>query len=75
MVSALVPGSKQSGFEPSGLLLKGPLRVFAPENLTELFYLHALSITRSSRSHTTFFSVYTALFLNKDLLKMALPAR
>ena len=66
MVSALVPGSKQSGFEPWGLLLKGPRRVFAPRNLTELFYLHALSITRSS-FHTPFFF----LFLDTDLLKMA----
>ena len=44
----------RSWFEPWGLLLKGPRRVFAPRNLTELFYLHAHSITRSS-FHTTFF--------------------
>ena len=68
MVSALIPGSKRSGFEPWGLLLEGPAKFSHPEsrgiisNLTELFYLHTLSITRSS-FHTTFFrSIHRSVF-------------
>ena len=68
MVSALIPGSKRSGFEPWGLLLEGPAKFSHPEsrgiisNLTELFYLHILSITRSSFHTTIFRTIHRSVF-------------
>ena len=54
MISVLIPESKRAGFEPWGLLLEGPAKFSNLEsrgiisNLKELFYLHTLSMTRSS---------------------------
>ena len=69
MVSALVPGSKRSGFEPWGLLLEGAKKFSHPVSrgiisklmITELFYLHILSITRSSL-HTRFSGEHCSVF-------------
>ena len=66
MLSALVPGSKQSGLEPWGLLLKGPPRVFAC-----FFFFYMLLILPEVPFIQHFSGVYTALFLDTDLLKMA----
>ena len=72
MVIALVLGSKRSGFEPWGLLLEGPRRKFShPESrgiisnlimITELFYLHILSITRRSLNTRVFRSMHRSVF-------------
>ena len=63
-----------------GLVLEGPAKFSHPErrgiisNLTELFYLHTLSRTRSS-SHTTFFrSIYRSVFRYR-FATTGLPAR
>ena len=86
MVSALVHGSKRSGFETWGLLLEGPRRkVFAPgklwHNLKPYYDYRAVLFTYSYYNQKfpsyiqEFSGVYTALFLDTDLFKMGLPAR
>ena len=73
MVSALIPRDrKRSCFEPWGLFLEGPRRkVSHPEScriisnlimITELFYLHILSITRSSLHTRIFRSIHRSVF-------------
>ena len=82
MVSALVPKSNRSGFEPWGLLLEGPEKFSHPESrgiianlmITELFNLRTLSITRSSL-HTRYFSSIHRSVFKCRFTKMALPAR
>ena len=70
MVSALIPGIRYDpGSSPTwGLLLEGLAKFSHPEscgiisNLTELFYLHTLSITRSSFHPTFFRSIHRSVF-------------
>ena len=74
MASALVPGSKRSGFEPWGLFLEGPEKFPHPESRS---IISNLMITEGCfMTEVTFIQdvsgVYTALFLDTDLLKMAL---